>query len=58
MSMSEKIKSLRKLYNLTQSEFGKIAGVSDKAVSTWESGIKSPRMGNITKICDLGARVP
>lgn len=51
MSLSEKIKSLRKSHNLTQSEFGRIAGVSDKAVSTWESGVKMPRMGSITKIC-------
>lgn len=52
MGISENIKSLREQYGLSQKELGQIAGVSDKAVSTWEQGIKEPRMGAIQKIAD------
>lgn len=52
MSISNNIKTLRELNNLTQAELGKIAGVSDKAVSTWENGTAEPRMGAIQKIAD------
>lgn len=52
MELSEKIRNLRKEYGLTQTQLGEIAGVSDKAVSTWENGTKIPRMGCIAKICN------
>lgn len=50
MSIADNIKRLRELYGLSQAELGKIAGVSDKAVSTWESGEKIPRMGPVEKM--------
>lgn len=50
MSIAENIKKLRIEHGLSQIEFGKIAGVTDKAVSTWESGAKIPRMGAVEKI--------
>lgn len=52
MSISDNIKKIREEYKLTQEEFGKIAGVTDKAVSTWELGIKAPRMGAVQKISE------
>lgn len=52
MGISENIKRLREKYSLSQKELGLIAGVSDKAVSTWEQGLKEPRMGAIQKIAD------
>lgn len=52
MGISENIKLLREMYNLSQKDLGIIAGVSDKAVSTWENGLKEPRMGAIQKIAD------
>ncbi|PEQ66571.1 LexA family protein [Bacillus cereus] len=52
MSIGKNIKKIRDKHNLSQKEFGEIAGVSDKAVSTWEKGIKEPRMGAIQKIAD------
>ena len=52
MGIAENIKALREQHNMTQAEFGKIAGVSDKAVSTWENGTAEPRMGAIQKIAD------
>ena len=50
MGIAENIKNLRIDNNLTQVEFGRIAGASDKAVSTWEAGLKEPRMGAIKRI--------
>lgn len=52
MPISENIKTLRRRYGLTQQELGEIAGVSGKAVSTWELGVKEPRMGAIQRIAD------
>ena len=57
MSIGMNIKLLRESKNMTQAEFGKIAGVSDKAVSTWENGTAEPRMGAIQKIADY-FRIP
>lgn len=50
MGLPEKIKELRTSHGLTQEEFGRIAGVSNAAVSTWEAGEKEPRMGSIKKL--------
>lgn len=50
MSIGKRIKQLRIDHDLSQSDLGKIAGVTDKAVSTWEKDEKVPRMGAIEKI--------
>lgn len=50
--LSDNIKMLRRRYSLTQEELGSIAGVSDKAVSTWENSVAEPRMGAVRKIAD------
>ena len=52
MSIGENIKRLRIIHGLSQKELAQIAGVSDKAVSTWENGTKEPRMGAVQKIAD------
>lgn len=52
MGIPDNIKRLRVTHGLTQSELGKIAGVSDKAIWTWENGTAEPRMGAIQKIAD------
>ena len=53
MEMSKKIYLLRTENNLTQSEFARIAGATDKAVSSWESGVygkvTQPPEGGINK---------
>lgn len=51
MKISEKIYRLRTDSDLTQVQFAAIAGVSDKAVSTWERGEKEPRMKPLQRIC-------
>lgn len=50
MSIKNRIKDLRKQHNLTQSELGKIAGVSNKAVSAWEKGAAMPRVGAVERM--------
>jgi len=50
MSIGANIRRLRSEHNLSQKELAQIAGVTDKAVSTWETGKKDPRMGAIEKI--------
>lgn len=50
MGISENIRKLRDRYGLTQQELADIAGVTNKAVSAWESGLSEPRMGAIEKM--------
>lgn len=50
MGIKDNIKILREKYGLTQQELADIAGVTNKAVSAWESGLSEPRMGAIEKI--------
>lgn len=50
MTIGENIKKIRVEHGLDQTAFGKIAGVSDKAVSSWENNNSVPRMGVIEKI--------
>ncbi len=52
MDINKTLKALREMHHLSQEEFGKIAGVSDKAVSAWETGTRIPRMGAIQKLAD------
>ena len=52
MSIGKNIRLLREQNNMSQEEFGRIAGVTDKAVSTWEDDTKIPRMGAIQRISD------
>ena len=40
MSIGKNIRLLREQNNMSQEEFGRIAGVTDKAVSTWENDTK------------------
>lgn len=52
MSIAENIKHLRESREMTQIQFAELFGVSDKTVSTWEIGTRTPRMGVIQKIAD------
>ena len=50
MGLSKNIRALREKHGLTQQDLAEIAGVSNKAVSAWETGQKEPRMGAIEKM--------
>lgn len=52
MGIAKNIKTLREKYNLSQKEFALIAGVSEQAVSSWETGVREPRMGPIERIAN------
>lgn len=52
MGIKENIKNIRLKHGLSQKELADIAGVTDKAVSTWELGTNEPRMGAIQKMAD------
>lgn len=52
MSIGKNIKALRERAGISQADFGKMLGVTDKAVSTWENETRTPRMGVIQKIAD------
>ena len=52
MKLADKLVALRRTYNITQQELAKIAGVTDKAVSAWEQGTRSPKMKSVMAICD------
>jgi transcriptional regulator with XRE-family HTH domain len=53
MPIGENIKSLRESRGLTQAKLGAAVGVSGKAVSTWESGKREPRMGTAEKLAEF-----
>ena len=57
MGIADNIKRLREAHDMTQEEFGKIAGVSAMAVSQWENGRAVPRMGAVEKLA-LFLKVP
>jgi transcriptional regulator with XRE-family HTH domain len=50
MTTGENIKAFREKMGLTQAQLADIAGVTDKAVSSWENGSREPRTGPIEKI--------
>ena len=52
IEISKKIYLLRTESDLTQSEFAKIAGATDKAVSSWENGTRSPKVQYTRPICE------
>lgn len=51
MTLGERIKELRKSYNLSQVDFGKRIGVSGATISTSESGKTTPDEQTIRAIC-------
>lgn len=49
--MNERIKQIRKLNKLTQTEFGKRIGVAGNTVTNYEAGNREPSNSVITLIC-------
>lgn len=50
MGVGKNIKNLRESAGMSQAELAKVAGVTDKAVSSWENETRMPRMGAIQKV--------
>lgn len=49
--MTERIKFVRKTFNLTQSEFGERIGVKGNTVTGYETGIRTPSEAILLAIC-------
>ena len=47
-----KLKELRKRKNISQSELGKLLGVTGQTVLNWESGIYEPKIEHLIKLAD------
>ena len=50
---SEKIKVLREFNNITQKQLGDMLGISDRAVSKWESGLSKPSGQNLITLAKI-----
>lgn len=53
INFSEKIYNLRKKHNVSQKELGKRLGISNRAVSKWETGISVPSTENFVKLSEI-----
>ena len=51
MTVGEKIKELRKLKNISQTELGKILGTTQDTISLWELNKSLPDIEMLKKIC-------
>ena len=50
---SDKIKELRELNHITQKQLGDLLGISDRAVSKWESGLSKPSGENLISLAKI-----
>ena len=48
-----KIKELRELNRITQKQLGDLLGISDRAVSKWESGLSKPSGENLISLARI-----
>jgi len=53
MEFEDKIKSLRKEKNWTQKELAEKLNVSDKTISSWETGRTYPDIDSLIQLADL-----
>ncbi len=51
MTIYENIKKARKDAGLTQSELATAIGVTQKEISRWETGTRTPQVDTIVNIC-------
>lgn len=52
MSLSERIKMVRKTINLTQTEFGDRIGIAQNTIAAYEAGRREPQEVTLKAICD------
>jgi CYTH domain-containing protein/transcriptional regulator with XRE-family HTH domain len=52
-TFGERIYRLRTKFKISQSELGKLVGVSNKAVSKWETGVSKPGINIINKLSSV-----
>ena len=49
--MQDRIKAIRKMYKLTQSDFGERIGVKGNTITGYETGLRSPSDAVLVSIC-------
>lgn len=49
--LSDNLKYLRKLHKKQQKDIAKLVDRTESNISQWELGIRSPKMGELLKIC-------
>lgn len=54
---SQFISALREKRGLSQYQLSALVGVSDKAVSKWENGSSTPRIGTIRKLAEISLKM-
>ncbi len=52
-NLSERLKMLRKINDLTQEQLSDYMGVSPQAVSRWETGVTSPDISALPQLAEL-----
>ena len=50
---SDKIRELREINHITQKQLGDMLGISDRAVSKWESGLSKPSGENLISLAKM-----
>jgi len=53
ISLSKRLRSLRKQKRLTQVQVAKIVGVGITVISRWENRFYSPNIKHVATLCDL-----
>lgn len=53
MGLKENLKIYRKSMGIKQIDFAKCLGVSQKDISRWENGERTPNVENLKKICEV-----
>ena len=53
MNIAENIKKMRVTHGMEQAELANLLGISNKTVSSWETGRTEPKMGMIEKMCKI-----
>lgn len=51
--LADKIRMLRKEMELTQAELAKEIGINRSSVASWESGLRTPPVDMIAKMCGV-----
>lgn len=51
MELKEKLKELRKVKKLTQSQIAKLLNISKTGYASWEQGLAEPNIQFIKKLC-------
>ena len=58
MNFARNLRRARKKAKLSQGDFARLMGVVQGAVSNWEAGIRTPKLGDLDKIAKVLKTTP